>query len=68
MEKLKGSVFITSKDIQNLTDKTYKSANKEHLAIRDALGKKENRLTVKEYCKFYNLNYNEIVESLNEYR
>jgi len=69
MEELKGGLLITSKEIQAITGYTFKAAQKEHRAVRDALGKtKSKRLTVKEYCEYYELDYNEIVIFLNPYR
>jgi len=47
---------------------TFKVAQKEHKTVRDALGKKSNRLTVKEYCEYFELDFQEIVSFLNPYR
>lgn len=68
MERLKGGVFLNTKDVQVLTGKSYKNSNKELIAVRDALGKKSNRITVKEYCDYYEINYEEIVVFLNQHR
>lgn len=69
MESLKGGIFITPKEIQNLTGLTINASQKEHKAVRDALGKKKSkRLTVKEYCVYYELDFNEVVSFLNPYR
>ena len=71
METLKGGVLITPKEIQLLTGKTYKTCQREHLAIRDALGKKDKKagmLTVGEYCAFNQLDYDEVVRFLNQFR
>lgn len=68
METLKGGMLITPKEIQLLTDKHYKTCQKEHLAIRDALGKKSRQLSVQEYCDYNQLDYGEVVVHLNKYR
>ncbi len=69
MEEVKGGVLITPKDIQLITGCTLNSAQKEHKAVRDALGKKSTkRLTVVEYCKYYEFNLEEIVAYINKYR
>lgn len=68
MEELRGGLLITTKEIQLITGFTLKVAQREHRCVRDALGKKSKRLTIKEYCTFYELNYEEIVSFLNTYR
>ncbi|MGV6861014.1 MAG: hypothetical protein ACWA41_04535 [Putridiphycobacter sp.] len=68
MERLKGGIFITPKDIQILNNCSIRTAEKEHLAIRDILQIKSKKLTVKAYCKYWNLDYNTVVEYLNPYR
>lgn len=68
MSKLKGGILITPKDIEVITGYTNRVARREHLFVRDALGKKSKRLTVREYCDFYELDYNEVVESINPFR
>lgn len=68
MEKLKGGILITPKDIEVITGYSSRVASREHLFVRDALGKTGKRLTVKEYCDFYELDYDEVVEIINPYR
>lgn len=68
MERLKGGIFITSKEIQLLTNCHPQRARYEHLQIRDALGKTNRCLTVKEYCDYKGLNMEEVVAYLNQYR
>ena len=43
MEQLKGGILITPKEIQALTGYSLNAAQKEHKAVRDALGKKKSR-------------------------
>ena len=45
-----------------------RSAQREHIAVRDSLGKKSTRLTIKEYCDYWEFNYLEIVAFLNANR
>ena len=68
MEELKGGLLITTKEIQAITGFTFKVAQREHKTVRDALGKKSKRLSVKEYCEYFELDYQEIVSFLNPYR
>lgn len=68
-KKLKGGTLITARDILLITGKTsLNGAYIEHRQVRDALGKKKNRLTVKEYCEYWELNLEEILEFLIENR
>lgn len=68
MKKLKGGILITPTDIEVITGNTYRASQDEHRFVRDALGKKSKRLTVKEYCDFYELDYDEVVETINPFR
>ena len=53
-----GGIFLSIKDLQLLLGcDSYYTANKEHLAIRDALNKKTNHLTIKEYCAYEELDF-----------
>ncbi len=67
-QQLKGGIFITPKEIQILTNHSFRRSQVEHQSIRDALGKKGKRLTVKEYCEYEQLDYQEVVAALNPYR
>jgi len=42
----------------------YKSCAKAHRVIRDALASNKRKLTIKEYCDFEKLNYEEILQEL----
>lgn len=68
MGKLKGAMLITPKEIQLITGKGYGACHREHQAIRDSLGIKNNRLTVKEYCDYNQFDYEEVVNHLNQNR
>ena len=68
METPKGGVLITPKEIQLLTGRGYKACQKEHLAIRDALGKTGGMISIGEYCAFNQLDYDEVVSYLNQFR
>ena len=52
MEGLKGSVFITAKEIQVLTGCSTRHSFREHQAIRDALGIKSKRLLLHKYIEY----------------
>lgn len=68
MERLKGGIFITPKDIEIISGLSSKHAQKEHQSIRDALGKTCKKLTVKEYCDYYQLKLEEVIEYINPFR
>ena len=66
--KLKGGIYITPKDIQILSNCTIDKARKEHACVRDILEVDTAHLTVKAYCEYYKLDYQLVVEYLNDYR
>lgn len=69
MEQLKGGILITPKEIQMLEGKKhYNNALTIHENIRATLGKKDGKLTVKEYCDYNKFDYDEVVRYLNYYR
>lgn len=68
MSKLKGGILITPKDIELITGYTTQVAQREHRFVRDALGKRSKRLTVREYCDYFELDYEEVVQTINPYR
>jgi hypothetical protein len=64
--KLKGGILITARDIMLITGTMNEdTATREHRTIRDSLGKVNKRLTVQEYCRYWDLNFEDIVEFLN---
>ena len=64
-EKLKGGIFITSYDIMIITGvDNLNSAQREHRQVRDTLGKKSKRLSIKDYCDYWELDYDDIVNFL----
>lgn len=69
LTELKGSIFLTVKELQLLTGYAhYESARREHQAIRDAHQPGKRRLMVAEYCQYEGISYLEVVERLNKYR
>lgn len=68
MEQLKGSIFITPKDIQIINDCSIRSAQEDHRAVRDSLKITNGKLSVKQYCDYYGLDYDLIVFHLNPFR
>ena len=68
LERLKGGIFIYPKDIALLNNCTVRNAQYEHRTIRDVLGITNGRLTVKAYCDYCNIDYNEVVRYINPYR
>lgn len=68
MEKLKGSIYISPKDIQIINDCSLRYAQREHQTIRDNLGIKNGRLTVKAYCEYWGISYDLVIFHINEFR
>lgn len=67
--KIKGGILITPRDIMLITGADCeRSAQKEHLAVRDSLNIKNKRLTIKQYCVYWNFDYTEIIQFLNDNR
>jgi hypothetical protein len=62
-----GGIFLSIKDLMFLTGSdNYKSCAKSHRTIRDALAHKKRKLTIKEYCDFEKLSFEEIKQELNK--
>lgn len=68
MTKLAGGILITAKEIQLITGCHIRTAQIEHRTIRDALGHKGRSLTVRQYCVYKELDLDEVIELLNQYR
>lgn len=69
MMKIRGGMLLSVRDIELITGITNgRSAQREHLTIRDALGKTSKRLSIKEYCDYWGLNYEETAQFLNDNR
>lgn len=67
--KIKGGILISPDDIMLITGNFgERAAQREHQTIRDSLGIKTKRLSVKQYCQYWNLDYDEIIEFLHENR
>lgn len=55
---MEGGIFLSVKDLQKLIGSdSYRSAARQHQAIRDALEKKTKHLTIKEYCEYEQLDF-----------
>lgn len=67
--KIKGGMLITVRDIELITGTNNTAvARREHLTIRDALGKKSKRLTIKEYCDYWEIDFQETFDFLKDNR
>ncbi len=66
MENLKGSVYITPKDIQLILGCHITTARIELVTLREELGK--DRITVDEYCQYWKTDQKLVVDCLNKYR
>ena len=72
--KLKGSIFLSVKELMILTGRDlmsssqYESARREHQSVRDSLGNNKKRLTVREFCSYEKININEVIQELNKTR
>lgn len=62
---MEGGILFTIKDLQNLLGvDNYRSAARQHQAARDSIGKKSNKMTIKEYCECEDLDFNYVWEFL----
>lgn len=67
--KIKGSIFITVKEIQILIGSpSYEVARREHAKVRKELNNKGKYLTIKDYCSYFEIPFDHVVEYLNQYR
>lgn len=66
MENLKGSVYITPKDIQLIVGCGINAARREHATIRLVLEKE--RITLTDYCNYWKTDSKDVVDCLNKYR
>lgn len=58
-------IFLTIKDLMRITGvENYYSVARAHLAIRDAICKGKRKLTIREYCKYEGLDYDEMLKFL----
>lgn len=67
-EKLKGGLFITTKDLQNLNDSGLRRAQLELRTLANILEVDRNKVTVSAYCDYYGLDYSEVVNHINTFR
>jgi hypothetical protein len=62
---MEGGILFTIKDLQKLLGvDNYKSAARQHQAARDSIGKKGNKMTIKEYCDCEDLDFKYVWEYL----
>lgn len=66
MTTLKGSIFITPKDIQQIASCSITSARREYKKIRKALEK--DRITIVDYCNYWKTDLRLITDHLNQFR
>ena len=69
MAELTGGIFLSVKDLMVLTGIThYEYARRKHKAMRDVLAPDKRKLTVAEYCRHENIDYDEVMKVLGRYR
>lgn len=56
-------IFLTVRDVMKLTGKRKTACYEEINAIKDVLNKK--RLTISDYCKYYDLDKDEVETKIN---
>jgi hypothetical protein len=62
---MQGGIFLTTKDVMILLGcDHYNTANRLRLSVKDALGKKSNLITIKEYCEYEELDFTYVWEIL----
>ncbi len=58
-------IFLTVKDLMRLTgSNSYEATRQLHKTIRNNIVKNKRKLTIKEYCKFEGIDYQEVMEFL----
>ncbi len=67
-EKLKGSLFISTKDIQIINDWSLRKSQKELQTIADILQTDRSKISVQAYCDYWALDYEEVVKHINPFR
>jgi hypothetical protein len=67
-ERLRGGNLITPEEIELISGYDTDVAKREHENICEQLGIENGQLTVKAYCTFCDLDYDEIVSFLNPTR
>jgi hypothetical protein len=67
-KKLKGGLFLTTKDLQNLNDSGLRRAQLELRTLANILEVDRNKVTVSAYCEYYGLNYTEVISHINSFR
>ncbi len=64
---IQGGIFLTVKDLMKLTGNTnYNSTGNQHRAVRDAMGKRKQKITVREYCEFEKIDFDYVWKFLRE--
>jgi len=62
---MEGGFIFTIKDLQKLYGiDNYKSAARQHMAVRDSLNKKGTKITIKEFCACEDLDFTDVWEFL----
>ena len=60
-------IFLTVKDLMVLTgSNSYQSCARQHKAIRDSIVSDKRKLTIREYCDFEQISYDEVMDCLSE--
>jgi len=64
---MEGGIFLTIKDLMKLIGSdSYSSSAREHISIRDSLGKDKKKVTIKEYCEYEGIDFNYVWDFLRE--
>lgn len=59
-------IILTVKDIQLITGKSYKTAQRTMIHLRDVLGKsRSNKVTIKEYAQYNAIDIEDIFSIIN---
>ena len=62
---MESGIYLTIKDLMKITGSySYDGTGNTHRAIRDAIGKNKRKLTIREYCEYEGVSFEEIWEFL----
>lgn len=68
MPTLIGGIFITTKDVMVLHNCSRRQAQRELQTLRDILQIPYRKVSVNEYCEYWKISYDEVVNYLNPFR
>jgi len=64
---MESGIYLTIQDLMKLTGTySYQGSSKTHRTIREAIAPNKRKLTIKEYCAYESISFDEVWEFLRE--